>query len=268
MKFSIVTISFNQAEFLERTIRSVLDQQGVEIEYIVVDPGSTDGSREIIERYRDRIAHIIFEKDQGPADGLNRGFAKASGEIYGYLNSDDTFEPNALKTVENYFIDHPDVDVVCGHCWVTDRHDNRLRKGWSEPFTRLSAAYGASVQMQPSTFIRRQAFLNSGGFNIENRRSWDGELLLSLFLSGARIEIMDAILSTFRLHEVSITNSGALGDLLEISSRESFERLMGRKRRFFDKPIAFVLRVWKHLRRPRALAERLIKGPIYLRGVR
>ena len=74
-RVSIVTISFNQEKFLERTIRSVLAQDYPEIEYIVVDPGSTDGSRDIIERYRDRIAHVIFEPDKGPSDGLNKGFA-------------------------------------------------------------------------------------------------------------------------------------------------------------------------------------------------
>lgn len=99
MKFSIVTISFNQREFLERTINSVIGQDGVEIEYIIVDPGSTDGSRDIIERYRPYFAHVILEKDAGPADGLNKGFAVATGEIYGYLNSDDMFEPGALATV-------------------------------------------------------------------------------------------------------------------------------------------------------------------------
>jgi glycosyltransferase involved in cell wall biosynthesis len=268
MKFSIVTISFNQAEFLERTIRSLLEQQGVEIEYIVVDPGSTDGSREIIERYRDRLAHVIFEKDQGPADGLNKGFAVATGEVFGYLNSDDTFEPDALGKVAGYFDGHRAVDAVTGHCWITDRYDNRLRKAWSEPFTRLSVAYGAAVQIQPSTFIRKEAFRRTKGFNIENRSSWDGELMVDLFVSGAKIEIIDEFLSCYRLHEISITNSGALHELMEKSSRKRFEKLMGREWTRLDPPIAYALRAWKHLRRPRAFAERLVRGPIYRRGVR
>jgi len=93
MKFSIVTISYNQAQFLEKAILSVLNQEGVGLEYIVVDPGSTDGSREIIERYRDRFGHVVFEKDHGPADGLNKGFQYATGDVYGYLNSDDVLLP-------------------------------------------------------------------------------------------------------------------------------------------------------------------------------
>src|SRR4051812_47863135 len=99
MRFSVVTISFNQCEFLERAMLSVLNQSDVEIEYIVVDPGSSDGSRELIGRYRDRLAHLVLEKDDGPADGLNRGFAHATGDVYCYLNSDDMFAPGAFKIV-------------------------------------------------------------------------------------------------------------------------------------------------------------------------
>ena len=94
-RVSIVTISYNQAQFLERTILSVLDQDYPEIEYIVVDPGSTDGSREIIERYGSRISKVILRPDRGAADGLNSGFAEASGQILGFLNSDDTLLPGA-----------------------------------------------------------------------------------------------------------------------------------------------------------------------------
>ncbi|MBY6243410.1 glycosyltransferase family 2 protein [Methylosinus sp. Sm6] len=266
MKFSIVTISYNQGAFLERAILSVLEQEGVEVEYIVVDPGSTDGSRDIIARHQNRISRVILEPDRGPADGLNKGFATATGEIYGYLNSDDVFEPGALRRVADHFERHAEVDVVCGHCWVTDGRDNRLRRGWSEPFTRLSSAYGAAIQIQPSTFFRRDVFLKTGGFNVANRRSWDGELMADLFLCGARIEVIDACLSSYRLHEVSITNSGAMSDQMALFARKRFEKLMGRDWRPYDVAIAILLRLWKHLRNPRGFVERLAKGPIYLRG--
>lgn len=267
MKFSIVTISFNQAEFLERTILSVIRQEGVEIEYIIVDPGSVDGSRDIIERFRMHFAHVVYEKDKGPADGLNRGFALATGDIYCYLNSDDTFEPGALIRAARFLEVHPEFDVICGHAWVTDRGDNRLRRVWSEPFGRWSAAYGSAVQIQPSTFIRRDAFLKSGGFNISNKCSWDGELLVALFLSGCRIGIIDTFLSTYRLHAVSITNSGRLSELMESASEARFVRLMGRPKRPSDLFIAYVLRLWKHLRSPLAFWERIARGPVFNRGV-
>src|SRR6202171_6644991 len=96
-RVSIVTISFNQAPFLERAIRSVVEQDYPDIEYIVVDPGSTDGSRDIIERYRSRISQVIYEPDHGPADGLNKGFASATGDIFGSINADDAFLPGAVR---------------------------------------------------------------------------------------------------------------------------------------------------------------------------
>ena len=98
MKFSIVTVSFNQRQYLEEALASVLGQDYPAIEYIVVDPGSTDGSRELIESFRDRLASMIFEPDQGAADGLNKGFQQASGDIFAFLNSDDVLLPGAMKS--------------------------------------------------------------------------------------------------------------------------------------------------------------------------
>ncbi|MBP2550529.1 glycosyltransferase involved in cell wall biosynthesis [Neorhizobium galegae] len=267
MKFSVVTISFNQAEFLERTMKSVFDQTGVDVEYIVVDPGSTDGSRNFILSHADRLAHTVFEPDDGPADGLNKGFSHATGDIYCYLNSDDTFEPDALKRVAAYFNTHPDVDVVMGHALIIDHHDRRLRRTWSEPFRPLMVAYGASTQIQPSTFIRREAFIRSGGFKVANRSNWDGELLVDLSQTGARFGIIDAFLSCYRLHPVSITSSGKLNEKILAFSRHRFERIMGRPYGRNDRYISRVLRMVNHLMHPKALLERLRFGPIYRRSV-
>ena len=103
MKISIVTISYNQEKYLRECIESILNQKDCELEYIVVDPGSTDGSRELIESYGDRILHV-FERDNGPADGLNKGFAKATGDIYGFINSDDYLLPQALHHISQFFL--------------------------------------------------------------------------------------------------------------------------------------------------------------------
>ena len=267
MKFSIVTISFNQREFLERTIQSVIGQQDTDVEYIIVDPGSTDGSRDIIEAYRSHFAHVILEKDAGPADGLNNGFARATGDVYGYLNSDDTLEPGALAAVAAWFEGHAEIDVVSGHSWITDRNDRRLRRAWSEPFERLSVAYGAAIQIQPSTFIRRAAYLAITGFNPQNRSCWDAELMVDLYLSGARFEIIDKFLSCYRLHEVSLTNSGALEAQMKAWRASRFARLMGREPVGADRFVQLVFRAAKHARRPFALFERLRYGPVFRRGV-
>lgn len=266
MKFSVVTISYNQGEFLERAIASVLSQQWASVEYIVVDPGSTDGSLDIIEKYRSKIDKVINEPDRGPADGLNRGFALATGDVYCYLNSDDMFEPGAFSQVAKCLGAHPHLDVICGHAWVTDAADNRIRRVWSDPFNRLLVAYGAGVQIQPSTFIRRQAFRQTRGFNVGNRSNWDGELLVDLFLSGARIDVIDEFLSCYRLHETSITNSGRLDELIRLWDRRRFEKLMGRKWRSMDARLATAFRAAKHVFRPSRSLERLRYGPLYRRG--
>ena len=208
MKISMVTISFNQAEFIERTIKSVLDQDYSNIEYIVVDPGSTDGSREIIEKYRNEIAHIIYEPDQGPADGLNKGFSLATGEIYAYLNSDDMLLPGTLSYIAAEFERNPDIDVISGHAFVIDKDDKVLQKVFSHPFSLTSYAAGCCVLVQQSTFFKPSLYKAITGFNKDNKISWDGELMVDLALRGAKFKLVRKYLSCFRIYENSITGSG------------------------------------------------------------
>ena len=102
LKISIVTLSFNQRAYLQEAIDSVLSQGYLDLEYIVVDPGSTDGSRDLIKSYGDRIAHCIFEPDRGAADGLNKGFERATGDVFGFLNADDLLFPGALRRWQSF----------------------------------------------------------------------------------------------------------------------------------------------------------------------
>ncbi len=107
---SIVTPSFNQAEFLTETITSVLNQSYPRIEYIIVDGGSIDGSVEIIKQYQDRIAWWVSEKDRGQTDAINKGFQQANGEIFAWLNSDDRYHPQAVSEAVQFFIENPEID--------------------------------------------------------------------------------------------------------------------------------------------------------------
>lgn len=260
--FSIVTISYNQAEFLARTIESVLSQEGVRIQYIVCDPGSTDGSREIIDSYGDRISKRVYDRDDGPSDGLNRGFAHATGDIYAYLNSDDTFLPGALARVARHFRAHPDADVLTGHGLITDRDDRIVRRVWSAPYRPRNVAYMAAEQFQSSTFFRAAAFKNTRGFNSQNRSCWDSELLVDLFLSGARFTVIDEFLGTFRLHPASITMLGPESADIEHFLRERFFRLIGRERRRYDMMGTLILKLWKGLRYPNTAMELLRFGSV------
>jgi glycosyltransferase involved in cell wall biosynthesis len=130
MKISIVTLSFNQRGYLQQAIDSVLSQNYSDLEYIVVDPGSTDGSREFITSYGAQIAHTIFEPDRGAADGLNKGFGRANGDILGFLNADDFLLPGSLNRVANFLETHPECDIAMGDGYTIGRrlHDRWTRK--------------------------------------------------------------------------------------------------------------------------------------------
>lgn len=207
-KVSVVTISYNQKDYLESSINSVLGQGYENLEYIVVDPGSTDGSRMLVESYPEILK--VFEKDAGPADGLNRGFSLASGEIFGYLNSDDVYQPGCIESVVQVFAQNPDVDVVYGNAFVIDSHGKTIRRCFSDRFTLRAAAYGTALVIQPSTFFRRSVFEKVGGFNVENLSNWDAELFIDFALAGAKLRRVNQFWSGYRVHGESITGSGRL----------------------------------------------------------
>jgi glycosyltransferase involved in cell wall biosynthesis len=267
MKISVVTISYNQAEFLERTIVSVLRQSWRDFEYIIVDPGSTDGSRDIIERFKDSFAAISFEKDRGPADGLNKGFERATGDIFFYLNSDDTVLPDAFAQVVAAFQADPEVDVFCGHALVTDRNDRVLRRAWSDRFSLTAAAYGHCVVIQPATYIRAEAFRKSNGFNVQNRSTWDGELLIDLGKSGAKIRVLNAFLATYRLHAASITTVGVSQEQLAARRNASFRKVFGREMSGSSKLMSQLFRVRRKLWNIPDTLERLRRGPVAQRDL-
>ncbi|MBF0282127.1 MAG: glycosyltransferase [Zetaproteobacteria bacterium] len=210
MKVSIVTISYNQADFLEETIKSVLNQDYDDIEYIIVDPGSTDGSREIIERYRSKIAKIIYEPDEGPADGLNRGFSFASGDIYAYLNSDDILLPGGVSKIAKVFERRQETDVVSGHGNVIDKDGELIYREFSSLFSLKAFTADCGAVVQQATFFRSNAFRDVGGFNIKNTNCWDGELMVDMGLNGARFAVINSFIGGFRMHENSISGSARL----------------------------------------------------------
>ena len=117
---SIVTPSFNQARFLEATLRSVLEQDYPNIEYLVVDGASTDGSVEIIRRYADRLTWWVSEKDNGQSEAINKGMRRARGEFIGWLNSDDIYLPGAVSAAVSAFLSHPQAGLIYGRC-ASDR---------------------------------------------------------------------------------------------------------------------------------------------------
>ena len=204
-KISIVTISYNQVGYLNRAILSVLNQHYEDLEYIVVDAGSTDGSREVIEAYANRLQYI-FEPDDGPADGLNKGLARSTGDLFGYLNADDVLLPGALHAVASAFTNFPDADVVYGNGFLIDSSGNKIQQILSSRFSRRQFAHRAVTVMQQSTFYRRETVLKVGGFNRNNTVFWDAELFLDVALSGARLKRVPQFWSVWTRHPEAISS--------------------------------------------------------------
>jgi glycosyltransferase involved in cell wall biosynthesis len=262
MRISVVTISYNQGRFLRECIESVLGQHYEDLQYIIVDSGSVDGSRQIIEEYAGSV-NFIFEPDAGPADGLNKGFAQASGEIFCYLNSDDMLLPGAFSTIASFFRTHPNVDVVCGSAMVINENGRAWRRVYSDAISLNALAYGTCMAVQPSTFFRAESFKRVGGFNANNHSNWDGELLIDMALAGARVASVNQLLSSYRIHGDSITGTGRLDAAHKEYALRMFEKIKGRPFRREDRLRALFYRFLKHARNPRAAAERLIHGPMY-----
>jgi glycosyltransferase involved in cell wall biosynthesis len=257
-RVSIVTISFNQAPFLERAIRSVVEQDHPDVEYIVVDPGSTDGSRDIIEKYRSRIAKVMLEPDSGPANGLNKGFAAATGEIYGYINADDAYLPGALAKAVAAFQARPKADAIYGHSYIVDRVGRIVRRSRSVPFNLRLYAYGGVVVMQQSTFFRRQAFLSAGGFNEANRTSWDAELLMDMAMKGSRFAMVDDYWSLYAIYPGSITASVKYNQQYQEDRARMFRTITGRDEVRTNKALFALARIEKWIRNPQMVLHRII----------
>ena len=259
MRISIVTISYNQREYLARAIDSVLSQEGVELEYIVVDPGSTDGSREVIAGYGSRISRTIMEPDRGGADGLNKGFAVATGEVFGFINSDDEFLPFALLRAMREFERKPKIDFMSGCGYFVDQANKHLRRIVPTRLTIAEYLYGSATVFQQGTFFRRQCFEKVSGFNPENRTSWDGELFLDFLLNGFQHSVLYEDLALFRLHAQSITGSGRLNEQYRLDAERLFKKATGRRRNSTDRLIGAAYLATKTIRHPRSALARLSK---------
>jgi glycosyltransferase involved in cell wall biosynthesis len=253
MKFSIVTLAFRQRQFLKEAMDSVCEQDYPDIEYIVVEPGSNDGSRELIEEYGGRVACKIFESDEGAADGLNKGFSRASGDIFAFLNADDLLLPGSVRSVANFLEKNPDCDIVMGDGFISDSLGNRVRHVKATAFTVSRYLHGGSTWLQQSTFFRRTAFEAAGGFNTQNRSCWDGELFVTMVARGAKIGFLHKDLGVFRIHGASITGSRRAEQIYADDSNRIFRQLKGRSPRQRDWILGLFYRAERFMRDPAEL---------------
>ena len=247
MKISIVTISYNQKQYLKACMDSILTQTDCELEYIVVDAGSTDGSRELIESYGDQVIKV-FERDDGPADGLNKGFARATGDVYGFINSDDYLLPSALRRVTEFFLLHPHNAFMTGHGFTEDECARRtcVRPG---VLTTQTMLHRAAVMFQQTTFFSAEQFKKVGGFNKQNRTCWDYELFLNFLQNHAKHHVLRENLAVFRLYRGSISGSGRLEAQYFKELDNLFIKHTGRSRSSIDQLLSVFLRVKRELLR-------------------
>jgi len=210
MKISVVTPSYNQGVFIERTLESVAKQTGAEIEHVVFDGGSTDETVAVLERFRCPL-RWVSEKDRGQTHAVNKGIAATDGEIIGWLNSDDVYFDGAIAAVAAYFEAYPDVDVVYGMADHIDRDDRAFEPYPTEPwnFERLK---DTCFICQPATFFRRRVIERHGPLDETLNYCMDYEFWLRLAKAGVRFGYLEQRLAGSRLYAENKT----LGDRVKV----------------------------------------------------
>jgi glycosyltransferase involved in cell wall biosynthesis len=176
---SIVTPSYNQARFLEATLRSVLDQDYAHIEYLVVDGASNDGSVEIIRRYADRLTWWVSEKDSGQSEAINKGFRRAQGEFVGWLNSDDIYLPGAVSAAVKVFQSHPQAGLVYGDAQAIDADGKAFNLMRARQYT-LADLMAFNIICQPAAFMRRSVLEEAGYLNLDYQLLMDNLLWMCM----------------------------------------------------------------------------------------
>lgn len=216
MKVSVIVPNYNGARFLEESVRSVLDQSrsGVEVELMVMDGGSTDGSLAILERYRNRLAKLVSERDNGPAAAINKGLRLATGDILAWLNADDRYHPGALARVTETLAGRADAALCFGRCRIVDEQGDEIRK----PITRFKellfplasrfTLQSINFVSQPAMFFRRRAFEEAGPLREDLRYAWDYDFILRLWRAGGGVRVPGAPLADFRWHPGSLSGQG------------------------------------------------------------
>ena len=208
-KVSIVTPSYNQARFIEETIRSVLLQGYPDLEYIIIDGGSADGTVDIIRKYEKWLTYWVSEPDRGQSDAINKGWRLAQGDVLAFLNSDDIYMPGAVRTAAAFLGQNPDTGMIYGECNIIDEHSHLKRRFKTADFRIEKVLCGEpNVIPQPSAFIRRTTIDKVGLLDIDMDMAMDLDLWVRIGLKHSIVHIPE-VLASHRLYPGTKTLSSA-----------------------------------------------------------
>lgn len=206
-KISVITPSYNQAAYLERTILSVLDQGYPELEYIIIDGGSTDGSVDIIRKYADRLAYWVSEPDRGQSDAINKGLRMASGDWVAWQNSDDIFYPGTFAALARAANKNPQVDLIIGNMNLIDKQDKVLRDmKYVRPTYRALLAEGMVLTNQ-AAFWRRSVHQAAGYLDESLHYAFDYEWFIRVLRHHPQACHVNMVWGGLRLHEETKTSN-------------------------------------------------------------
>jgi glycosyltransferase involved in cell wall biosynthesis len=230
LKISIITPSYNQGQYLEETIQSVLDQPYPNLEYIIMDGGSTDNSVEIIKKYESQLAHWESKPDDGQADAINKGFKMATGDVLGWLNSDDYYTPGALREVAEYF-NADDLKIVFGECALYHEKSGKVKSSIVFKRAQSHKIEYSDYIIQPSSFWTRKTWEQVGELNLKLNYTFDWDWYIRAERAGVAFHPVHQTWSVYRYHDQHKTGTG--GDKRELELAGIYEHyhsaLLGQK---------------------------------------
>ena len=201
ISITIITVCLNAVSTIETALQSVLDQKYPKLEYIVVDGGSTDGTLDIITKYRSQLAHVISEPDNGIYDAFNKGIRLATGDIVGILNADDFYTKWTFSELANAYVKQPETDIFYGRCAFVNEAKGRY---WVSPLVPAEISLKKFKYMpHPACFVTKKAYARFGLFDIRYRIAGDADFLHRCFRLGGNFQSVDSVLSIMRLGGVS-----------------------------------------------------------------
>ena len=240
---SIITVTYNAQDFLEQTMQSVFSQTYPDIEYLVIDGGSTDNTTDIIKKHDSKLAFWISEKDDGIYDAMNKGIRIAKGNIIGIINASDYYEPTAVQTVVDAYVKNKDVDIFHGNINMLNADGSffKLKK----PNTNLNDLVNGTSLYHPTFFVTKDTYINYGLYDTCFKIAADFDFTLRCYLNGVKFYHLDQIISNFRKGGVSTQH--------EVKSQvESREVLI--KNGYSEETVRPVFRQWKKTSRKNRLS--------------